>query len=278
MEESALRYRTPLGGAALACLVAACATPTDRTVADTPDAPVPGAVVDPPVPIFQVQGGLPLYHTTFSDVALGHLPGDWLDLGSARGGPPWLVAGSWSVVAQGGGTHALAQTGTHWPWYGGAPPLSFMRFDAGTFHRAGNSLPDHYRVDVGLRVLACDPRDPYYPIGDTGVQVYFQDTTHYCEMVYRPHTVEMWLCDGGVPYRFTGWKLLGRYAFNSGPGQLLTVRAEIDAGKHTFTASLPGSLGSRTVSAGLIHPGTHWLTLRASNSVVRYDHVSVQSL
>jgi hypothetical protein len=218
------------------------------------------------------------YRQTWASVPVGAQPNDWVNVKNINQAFPWLVQGAWSVKSNAAGAHTLEQSGIGWPWFGGAPPLSFMRFNAPFFKLAGNSLPNHYKVDVTLRVLGCDPKDPYYPIGDTGVQVYFIDATHYCEFIYRPKTVEMWQCNGGEPFRFPGWTLLKRIPRNNFQGQALLVSAEVDTATHTIKATMPGSSTPVTVFSSLIQPRAHWMTLRASNSRVQYDVVQVQGM
>jgi len=218
------------------------------------------------------------YRQTWASVPVGAQPTDWINMTKAGPAFPWLVAGSWGIKVNAAGAHTLEQSGTAWPWFGGAPPLSFQRFNAPFFGQVGNGLPQHYHVTVNLKVLGCDPKDPYFPIGDTGVQVYFLDATHYCEFIYRPHTVELWQCNGGEPFRFPGWTLLGRFPHNNFQGQTLVVDAEVNTATHTIKAVIPGNSAPITVSSVLIQPRTHWMTLRASNSRVQYDMVQVQGL
>ncbi|HEY9723331.1 MAG TPA: hypothetical protein V6D47_15075 [Oscillatoriaceae cyanobacterium] len=178
---------------------------------------------------------------------------------------PWLVRGSWSST-----NLPMNQWGTQWPWYGGAPPLSFMRY-------AARSLPAHYVVDCTFAVLSCDRKDPYYPIGDTGVQVFYMNPTHYCEVVYRPKTFEVWQCNGGVPYKYNGWSLLKRVSYSSRQGMNLHVHAEVDTNAHRLTVQLPNG-GSVTCYSWLLSNQTHYMTLRASNNLVRYQAVQIKSL
>lgn len=178
---------------------------------------------------------------------------------------PWLVRGSWSLSGA-----TLTQTGTDWPWYGGAPPLSFMRYASG-------ALPARYAVDVVLQVRGCNSRDPYYPIGDTGVQVYYLNPTHYVEVVYRPHTFEIWQCNGGVPYQYSGWTLLGRYVHASSPWANLHVHAEVDTLQHRLVVQLPDG-GSTAVYAPLATNQPHWMSLRASNAQVWVESVRLNGL
>ncbi|MDB5099513.1 MAG: hypothetical protein JWM80_3934 [Cyanobacteria bacterium RYN_339] len=256
------------GAGTLAMLTfAACAQPTQ-------DEPRMGA----PAKRYGLLALAPTYRQTWASVAVGAQPADWINVTKVGPAFPWLVAGAWGVKVNAAGAHTFEQSGIAWPWFSNSPPLSFQRFNAPFFGMAGNALPNHYQVDVTLRVLGCDPKDPYFPIGDTGVQVYFVDATHYCEFIYRPKTVELWQCNGGEPFRFPGWTLLGRFPRQSFQGQALMVSAEVNTATHTIKAVIPGASAPITVSSVLIQPRPHWMTLRASNSRVQYDLVQVKAL
>lgn len=217
------------------------------------------------------------YFQDFASVPDGQTPPDWLNVAAAGlAAYPWLVPGSWAVGTMDDGRHMLEQRGTNWAWFDGAPPLSFMRFDSPCFGRAAHGLPDRYTVDVGLAVMSCDSRDPYYPIGDTGVQVYYLDPTHYCEMVWRPTTIDLWECNGGEPTRYAGWTLLHRFSNVARSHEWLNVHVKVDTIRHTLRASLPGG-GEVEVLSSLLKPGKHWMTLRASDSDVWFDHVAIQT-
>jgi hypothetical protein len=259
--------------ALFAAIVAACAGPSVPL-----DEPIGAGLSFKEAPSsMSVKALGALYRDDFSLDVVGGQPVGWKNVTAIGPSFPWLIPGHWLVTQQPNGTRALEQTGTSWAWFNRAPPLSFMRWNATTFGKPGNGLPERYVVDIGLKVVACDPHDPYFPIGDTGVQVYFVDPTHYCEVVYRPHSVEVWQCNGGQPFAFPGWTLLGRFSNVAVPFQTLSVHAQVDTFAHTLVVTLPGQASPLTFRVGIIQPGTHWLTLRASNSDVRYEHVTIQA-
>lgn len=82
------------------------------------------------------------YRQTWASVGIGALPTDWINLAKVGPAYPWLVAGAWSVKANAAGAHTLEQSGLAWPWYGGAPPLSFQRFNS-PFHGLDPAGPLH---------------------------------------------------------------------------------------------------------------------------------------
>lgn len=177
---------------------------------------------------------------------------------------PWLYAGNWFL-----------NNGMLWHRDLRAQPnLSFRRYRGTTFGPDG-ALPPRYRAQVTEEFDESLPTF-YPPTGDQGVPFYYQDPTHYVELLIKPTVFEVWECNGGEPEKWKGWRRLYAEDLSTGKGDRRTLGVEVDADRGSMDVFLDGQKRA-TVTSSLIAPGYRTVALRATGNSVGFENLSIES-
>lgn len=242
------------------------ATPAWHPFSPTPT-PVPSPTPTPAMG--HVYGQQGTYDTDFSTDAVGTEPPEFINVMDDGYNYSWLYAGNWSVIAT-DSSHVYAIDDIR-----PQPALSFRRYRGTDFGTPDGQLPLHYQVSVVEQPIAADPSE-YPPTGDQGVQVFYLDPTHYVEVLFKPHDLQVWECNGGVPNGYGGWNQLFEQQTDTTAGQIRTMGADVDCNTGTLVFYVDGQQLA-TVHSALITPRTHWFALRATGNEVYFRHITIRS-
>lgn len=233
-----------------------------------PPSPTPSPTPSLP-PAGHVYGTSGSFDTDFSADAVGSVPPEFVNVQDDGFSYPWLYAGNWSVIAS-GSLHMYGIDEIR-----PQPALSFRRYRGTAFGTSNGELPLHYRASVVEQAFASDPNE-YPPTGDQGVQVFYLDPTHYVEVLFKPHDLQVWECNGGVPNGYGGWKQLFEQQTDTAAGQIRTMGADVDCNSGQLVFYVDGQ-ELATLHSSLISPRTHWFALRATGNEVYFQRVDIQS-
>lgn len=185
--------------------------------------------------------------------------------------PSWLVTGNWFLVPSlpgfAGGVYHQEETGSY-------PHVSIRRYAGDVFGPDGN-LPNHYRVHVAVQAFEMPTWNP--PLGENGVLVYYQDPTHYVELVIANGHVAVWEANGGSPTSGTGWDDHHYTGVTTLPGDIRRVAAEIDTRSHAFTYWVEG-VEAATLTLPFLSSAPHGVALRSLGNQINFGDLQIEAL
>ncbi|MBU6427823.1 MAG: hypothetical protein KGR26_02315 [Cyanobacteria bacterium REEB65] len=180
---------------------------------------------------------------------------------------PWVVPGQWSVAS--GATLGLSGHIVEQSEVRPDPVESFVHPSG----MDGGKLPEHYRVSV-LALAGAAPRGR-----EAALLGWFQDVTHFVELVAKPDGVEVWQADGAIPDHSEGWTRLWRKDLPTPDGQARTLGLEVDAQSGLLGIFVDGSrLGEAQAPLIPSSEPDHTLALRATGGPVYYGNLAVEKL
>lgn len=180
---------------------------------------------------------------------------------------PWVIPGRWRIAGGdklGISGHILEQT-----MVDSAPVASFVR-PAGI---DGGQLPAHYKASV---LALADPA----PRGrEAALLGWFQDVTHYVEVVAKPDGLEVWQADGGAPDHSDGWTRLWRKDIPTAVGQVRRLGLDVDTRSGILGIYLDGrQVGEAESPLIASSESDHTLALRSIGGPVYYGELEVDAL
>lgn len=185
--------------------------------------------------------------------------------------PTWLYPGNWfllpSVEGFAGGVYHQEETGDY-------PHVSMRRYAGNAFGPDGQ-LPQHYKVSVAVQAFEMPTWHP--PIGENGVLVYYQDPSHYVELVIENSHVAVWEANGGTPTNGTGWVDHHYFGIQTLPGQIRRVAAEINTRTQTLIYWVEG-VQAATLNIPFLTSVPHGLALRSLGNQINFGELSIEAL